>query len=236
MAENGAGGRRVLVTGANRGIGLEFARQLAARGDRVFAGVRDPARAEEVERIGATVLRLDVDDPASVAEATARVERDARGLDLLVNNAGILPQTPAAQELGALEGATLEQVLRTNAVGPILLAQACLPLLRRGERPLVASISSGWGSVAGAGAGWPYAYCASKATLNMLFRIFAGDVRGDGIIALLLDPGWVRTDMGGPGASVLPAETVRSMLTVIDGAGLPDSGRFMDRHGRDEPF
>ena len=232
-----AAGQVALVTGANRGLGLEFARQLLTRGARVFAGVRDPDGAGQLAalRDGArgrlTVLRLDVDDDASVDDAVARVARESGSLDLLINNAGILLDSPAGGELGSLDSEALRQAFRTNAIGPVLLAQRALSLLKRGQRPVVASVTSGWGIVSDAGAGWPYAYCASKAALNMLMRIFAGDVERDGVITVLLDPGWVRTDMGGADASLTSEASVRGLLGVIDSLTPESNGQLFDWRG-----
>lgn len=234
--------RRVLVTGANRGMGLEWARQTLARGARVWAGARHPEAADDLHRLRdehpdrLAIVALDVADADSVEAALRRVEHEAEGLDLLVNNAAILPDTPAGKELGKLDADTLLQTLRVNAVAPLLLAQRSLPLLRRGQDPVVVSISSGWGSVSRAGAGWPYAYCASKAALDMAMRIFAGDVREEGITSVLFDPGWVRTEMGGVGASLSPEQSVREMLAVVDGMGPEDTGRFLNRRGEDQPW
>lgn len=234
--------RRVLVTGANRGIGLESARQLLARGDRVFATARRPERAQALARLheeapdALSVLRLDVIDLDSIRAAAERVRSEAGALDWLINNAAILPKTPETERLGRLDPEAVAEVLRVNAVGALTVTQAFLPLLRRGERPLVASLTSGWGSVSEAAAGWPYAYCASKSALNMLMRILAAEAISDGIVSVLVDPGWVGTDMGGPNAPVTPEESVRALIAVLDRVGPRDAGRLLDRRGSDRPW
>ena len=138
--------------------------------------------------------------------------------------------------LGRLELAPALDVLRTNAVGPLLVAQAFLALLRRGAKPRVVSLSSGYGSVSANTGGFPYYYAASKAALNMLMRSFAADTAGAGITTVLLDPGWVRTDMGGPHAPVSARDSVAAMLAVIDALDARHNGTFLDRHGRPKPW
>jgi NAD(P)-dependent dehydrogenase (short-subunit alcohol dehydrogenase family) len=236
-----------LVTGANRGIGFEFVRQLLARRDRVYAGARDPGGATELRGLvetaegRLTIVALDVTDGAAIDAAARRIKENAGALDLLVNNAGILPETPAARTLGRLEASVLEEVLRVNAVAPLVIAQRCLPLLaegaRRGGAPsLVLNLSSGWGSLAWAGRGTPYAYAAGKAALNMYLRIFAAEAAEQRVIAILIDPGWVRTDMGGAGASVGPERSVGGMLRVADRLTPRDAGRFLDWQGNEQPW
>jgi NAD(P)-dependent dehydrogenase (short-subunit alcohol dehydrogenase family) len=128
-------------------------------------------------------------------------------------------------------GAALD-VLRTNAVGPLLVAQQFLGLLRKGTNACIVSLSSGYGSVSANSGGFPYFYAASKAALNMFMRSLAGDAAGAGVTTVLLDPGWVDTEMGGPHAPLTAPDSVASMLRVIDALGPLDNGRFLNRHGK----
>jgi NAD(P)-dependent dehydrogenase (short-subunit alcohol dehydrogenase family) len=235
---------RVLVTGANRGIGLEFARQLAARGDRVFATARDVRRAGELRDLAkqygedrVTILPLDVDSADSIRAAADTIRGETDGLDLLINNAGIYAARVGkdgqpAERLGDLDFEDALKVIRTNAVAPLILTQALLPLLKRGQQPKVVSITSGYGSVADNN-GFPYYYAASKAALNQFMRSLAADAAASGIIAIVMSPGWVQTDMGGAGAPITPEQSVAGMLEVIDGLIAKDNSTFKEWRGKE---
>ena len=235
---------RVLVTGANRGIGLEFARQLATRGDRVFATARDVRRAGELRDLAkqygehlVTMLPLDVDSADSIRAAAETVRKETDALDLLINNAGIYAARVGkdgqpAERLGDLNFEDALKVLRTNAVAPLILTQALLPLLKRGQQPKVVSITSGYGSVADNN-GFPYYYAASKAALNQFMRSLAGDAAASGIITIVMSPGWVQTDMGGAGAPITPEQSVAGMLNVIDGLTAKDNSTFKEWRGKE---
>jgi NAD(P)-dependent dehydrogenase (short-subunit alcohol dehydrogenase family) len=233
---------RVLVTGASRGIGLELVRQHARRGDEVQATCRHPAGARDLQALAAAsrgriqVSRLDVSDPASIHAAAAA---QTGPLDLLWSNAGVYPGSPGTpvQEglLGTLRDGDALSVLATNAVGPILLAQAFLQFLLRGDRPCLAAVSSGYGSLA-LNEGTPYWYGASKAALNMLHRSLAFDPGARGLLVLVLSPGWARTDMGGPGAPTPVEDAVAGMMRVVDEATPDRSGGFVDWRGRTVPW
>ena len=227
--------RRVLITGASRGIGLELARLYAASGALVFAACRDPARAAHRSE-PVVVVPLDVTDGASIAAAVERVSARVDALDLLVNNAGVYPGSVAAQlaattRLGALDGGAMLEVFRVNTVAPVIVAQAFAPLLRRGAVPRLVNVSSDAGSLARRDKGCNYTYPASKAALNMMTRCLAGDLAADGVIVVSVHPGFVRTDMGGPAAPRDPGETLPSLVRVIDGLTLADTGLFFNWDG-----
>lgn len=237
--------RRVLITGAGRGLGLEFTRRYLERGDRVFATCREPARARDLAALAGahgdrlTVVALDVADPGSIRAAHAAVRRRTRALDLLINNAGVYSRRGSedpTERIGTLTFDDALHVLRTNAVAPLMVTQQCLGLLDAGRRPRVVAISSEYGSVSENTGGFPYYYAASKAALNMLMRSLAAEARRRGIVAAILDPGWVRTDMGGPEAPLTPARSVAGMMTVIDGLTARDSGRFYTWEGTVAPW
>ncbi len=222
---------RILISGANRGIGLEFVRQWLRRSDiRIFATARRPQQAGELNALAGPqlcVLPMDVSDPASVRSAVARVADAVDGLDLLVNNAAIKPPD-AQQRLATLDPDSMLQTLRVNSLGPLLLAKECVPLLRRGSRPRLVNISSGMGSLTRKQGGGQYAYCASKSALNMVTRGLAADLGPSGIIVCSLHPGWVRTEMGGMEASLSTAESVAALLRVIDSLTPADNGGYLD--------
>jgi NAD(P)-dependent dehydrogenase (short-subunit alcohol dehydrogenase family) len=214
----------------------------------VFAACRTPARTPALADVAGaaggrvTVVPLDVADPSSIAECARIVAAATDRLDILINSAGVYssrgPADPhaAGEALGHLEMAAALDVLRTNAVGPLLVAQALLDLLRRGRHARLVSLSSGYGSVSANTGGFPYYYAASKAALNMFMRSLAGDCAEAGVTTVLVDPGWVRTDMGGPHAPLTAPDSVSSMLRVIDELEPGDNGRLLDRHGKPKPW
>ncbi len=221
-----AGDRVAVVTGANRGIGLEVTRRLAARGWTVLLGARSPDKAERVaaalsgpggQPARVRVLELDVAGDAS-AQAAGRTVLDRYGrLDVLVNNAAILYDT---WQYGATADlAVVHEAMETNLFGAWRVTQAMLPALRRGRHARVVNVSSEAGSLASMGAGTP-AYGVSKAALNALTCVLAADLRGDGILVNAVCPGWVATDMGGPGGRPV-AQGAASVLWAVD---LPDDG------------
>ncbi len=223
---------RVLVTGANRGIGLEFARQYLQRGSRVFAGYRRPDAAQHLESLKEshpdqlTILPLDVADADSIRASQQRVRTQVDSLDVLINNAGI----GVAEHLGALNFDDVLRVMRVNAVGPLLIAQEYLDLLRAGENAKIANVTSGYGSVS-QNSGFPYSYSASKAALHQLMRSLAAEIRQWGIMTVLLDPGWVQTDMGGPNAPLPVEQSAGGMIKVIDALTPERSGAFINWQG-----
>jgi len=238
--------QRVLITGAGRGIGLELARQYAARGDRVLAGCRDIERAPglraliDQHRDQVSVLPLEVTDVSSLTGAVQQAHRAIEGLDILINNAAINPgavtvEGPDGQRL--LDATRTLEVFNINVVAPVRVAQAFTSLLMHGTSPRVINISSGAGSLTYATDGGDgYSYAASKAGLNMMTRTYAWSVRDQGITAVMIDPGWVKTDMGGAGADLAPEESGRGLLAVIDGLTPEDTGRFLRYDGSEVPW
>jgi len=231
--------RRVIVTGANRGLGLEFVRQLIARGDCVIAACRDPQRAEALQALvhmqpdRLHVRTLDVADPESIAAFAENVALTFDGLDLLVNNAG---KNVRGERFGEVAGDALDSCFQTNAVAPFLLAQAFAPLLHKGDAPVVANLSSRLGSIALTKDFYTPSYAISKAALNMATVLLAQALKGDGVRVIALTPGWVKTDMGGDAAPVLPAASVSGMLAVIDATTMQGSGAFADYLGEPVPW
>jgi NAD(P)-dependent dehydrogenase (short-subunit alcohol dehydrogenase family) len=223
-----------LVTGANRGLGLEFVRQRLARGDHVVATARHPGRATALNALAGEhpgrlhVLPLDVANEKSrqeLAHELPLVLDDS--LDLLINNAGVLH---SGERWGHVEPAILEDSLRTNAMGPFLLTQALAPRLRDGGT--VANVSSSMGSITDVAEFRSPSYCISKAALGMATAQLARALRPRDITVVALCPGWVRTDMGGASAPLSPAEAVAGLMRVIDGLTPADTGRFIDWQGR----
>lgn len=240
MDESNSTNERVLVTGANRGLGLEFVRQYAERGARVFAGGRNPDAAGFLSRMvdrwphSVEVLPLDVTRRDSIDAAVNRIALDGDGsLDIVVNNAGT---SPRGEEFSNLDAASMAAVLEVNAIAPLIVAQRCHRLLVHSGRPRIVNISSSMGSLSEKDSGRHYSYSASKAALNMMTRAAAHDLAPEGMTVVALHPGWVQTDLGGPHAELTPAESVGDMLDVIDGLSASHSSRFLTRHGEDHPW
>ena len=239
--------RRVVVTGANRGLGLELSRQLVAAGDEVVATARQPKTADALNKLAAssggrlTVVRLDVGDADEIAAAALQIGERFEAVDLLVNNAGIwtAPGEPDRASSGALADlrpdAVLE-VLRVNAIAPLLVTQALAGLLAGAGRATVVNMSSGLGSIAGTAGRGNLAYAMSKAALNMLTRQLAAELRGQGVVVVALSPGWVATDMGGASAPLAPEESVHGILHVVDALTPAQSGTFLDHAGATLPW
>ncbi|TGP20203.1 MULTISPECIES: SDR family NAD(P)-dependent oxidoreductase [unclassified Mesorhizobium] len=213
-------GKVALITGGNRGIGLETARQLAELGFTALIGVRDLAKGEAAARtLGGSVkaIALDVAAPDAAAHATAEVERRFGRLDVLVNNAAI-HYDPSARALGP-DWTVIREAFETNVFGAWRVAVAFAPLLGASGHGRLVNVSSEGGSLASMGAGAP-AYSTSKATLNALTRILAAELRSTGVLVNSICPGWVATDMGGPGGRPV----AQGAAGIVWAATLPDDG------------
>jgi NAD(P)-dependent dehydrogenase (short-subunit alcohol dehydrogenase family) len=231
---------RAVVTGASRGIGFEYVRQLAARGDSVVAAVRDPARADAVRGIAGdvTILPLDVSDAASVATFA-----DALGsapLDLLVNNAGSygpqgFPEGAAYQAIGAVNFSIFAHILDANVLGPMRVTEALLAPLAA-AKGMVVMMSSDLGSITNNAQGGSHAYRSSKAALNMLTKGLSVDLAAQGISVVSMAPGWTQTDLGSHAAHWPVAESVRLQLETLAKLTRADSGRFVNLKGEAVPW
>lgn len=228
----------ILITGANRGLGLEFTRQYLAEGYAVIAACRNPLAAPALEELGRTargalsVIEVDVADTASVKRAAARVP--APMIDILVNCAGIFGTRGEA--LGSLDYDAWRAVLEVNLLGPARMCEAFLDQLARSDRRLIVTITSGLGSLADNSTGGYIPYRTSKAAVNMLMRSAAIDLKPRGVTCVVVNPGWVKTDMGGPNAQLSPEESVGAMRRLIAKLRPHDSGRFYNYDGREYPW
>jgi NAD(P)-dependent dehydrogenase (short-subunit alcohol dehydrogenase family) len=226
----------ILITGANRGIGLELARQYLAAGWQVIATCRDPASAAELNALACAELdvrALDVTDHAAI-DALAASLRDTP-LDVLVNNAGVIGPVPVAehierQHFGHLDYELWAQVLRTNTFGPVKLAEALLPNILAGQHKKIVTVSSTVGSIVERDTP-AFAYATSKTAVNKAMRLLAAQLRPQGVIVALLCPGYVKTRLDFGTADVEPGDSVAGMRTLIDGFTLADSGTFRRYNG-----
>jgi NAD(P)-dependent dehydrogenase (short-subunit alcohol dehydrogenase family) len=230
--------RIVLITGGNRGIGREVARQLARRGFRVVIGARDAASgreaAAEITAAGgkAEVLPLDVSDSASVRAAAAEFAGHADRLDVLINNAGIYPDRGV--NILTVSRDLLDRTLQTNTFGPVEVTQAFLPYLRRSRSPRVINVSSGYGQLDGLSPDVP-SYCLSKLALNGVTLLLSRALRADGVAVNSMCPGWVRTEMGGANADRSVEEGADTAVWLAAEAPQELTGRFF-RDRREIPW
>ena len=215
----------VLITGANRGVGLEFAKQYAAEGWRVHAACRDPEKATALKAVKGDVRlhKLEVTDEAQI-DALAKA-LGAEAIDVVINNAGIIGPDDS---FGRTDVEGWMQTLRVNALAPVRIAERLVPNLERGERKLLVNITSRMGSIADNSSGGSYAYRTSKAALNMAAKSMALDLKRKGIVVVVFHPGWARTDMGGRGATVPVADSVGGMRAKIATLAAADIGQFFN--------
>ena len=213
----------VLITGANRGIGLELARQYSTDGWDVIATARQSSA--ELDALGVRVERLDLAD----ADAVAGFAIDGP-LDLFIANAGTNhPMNPN----GAENARDWQTMMMVNAIAPFQLGHALLPKMAKGGKMI--AISSGMGSIGDNGGGW-IPYRTSKAALNMAWSCLALEAKSRGVTAVVLSPGWVKTRMGGTGAEITPEQSVSDMRALIDRLTVDDTGRFLRRNGSELPW
>lgn len=239
----------LLITGANRGIGLEHVRQGLAASDTVIAACRDPSASSELKRLlsqfGPASLRLeslDVANAASVSALAGRLKDVA--IDVLINNAGIYgpasapswPEGAKFQTLEAMDYELWENILRINLFGPFRLTAALLPNLLASKRKLVAMMSSELGSIALNTMGSSHAYRSSKAALNMVAHGLAIELKDQGVTVISLAPGWTRTELGGTGGDWAIEDSVAAQRKVLAEVGLADSGQFINLTGETLPW
>lgn len=221
----------VLVTGANRGIGLALARKFKAAGYTVLGTARKPDEAAELTTLGVQVLALDVASGDSVRALATKLT--GKPIDILINNAGVSNRGGGLEQLDFDD---VERTLAVNTIGPMRVTQALLPNLRLGSRKIVASISSRLASIELNTSGGYYGYRESKTALNQFMRTLGAELRAEGFICVALSPGWVRTDMGGSSAPLSPEESAAGLFTVIDGLAPDKTGSFLSYEGAVLPW
>lgn len=221
----------IFITGASRGLGLEFARQYAAAGWSVTAACRDPSKASDLAGLGVETVALDLADSESIRSAAESLR--GRSFDVLLSNAGVYGE---GQQFGRLSEAEWERVMLVNAIAPLKLTEAFLPHLLAGQKKLVVFLTSKMGSIADNSSGGAYIYRSSKAALNAAVKSLSIDLAPRGITTLLLHPGWVQTDMGGPNALVAPGDSIAGMRRQIDAVEPGQPLKFLDYTGASLPW
>ncbi|KAI3436581.1 hypothetical protein D9Q98_005997 [Chlorella vulgaris] len=235
-------GKTTLVTGANRGIGLEFVRQLLDKGNTVIATARQPAAADALQKLASTsdgrllLTQLDVSDPSSISQWAADVKSKVQHLDLVVNNAGIMTGLQGVKDVKAED---MLENFQVNAIGPLLVTQQLhkqgLLGSRSGGDTLVANMTSKMGSVDDNGSGGAYAYRASKAALNIVNKSMSIDLAGEGVSCVLMHPGYVITEMTGGNGLIDTNTCVKGLLGVLEG-DKELNGRWYDYSGKVVPW
>ena len=224
----------VLITGASRGLGLQFTRQSAADGWRVFAACRDPAGAKDLAAVEGDVAveTLDVDDGPQVAALANKLS--GQPIDVLINNAGIYGPKDLTRD--TIDYDAWRRVFRTNAMSPLAVSAAFAANVAHGGQKKIVTLSSIMGSIAENDSSGDFIYRSSKAAVNAVMKSLAGDLKSEGITVTVVHPGWVRTDMGGPEAAIEATESVTGMRAVIAGLKESDSGHFFNYDGTEIPW
>ena len=223
-----------LITGTNRGLGLEFVRQYAADDWKVIATCRRPDEAEALGAVEGSVqiYPLDVTNFARIEQLARKLSGVA--IDLLINHAGIYG--PHVTPYHNIEYGAWCEVLRVNTMAPLKMSAAFLDHLNKGQHKKIVTISSKMGSITDNTSGGAYIYRSSKAALNAVMKSLSMDLRDQGFTVVVLNPGWVRTDMGGSNASIDSFESVAGQREVINNLRIEDSGRFLHYDGSEIPW
>lgn len=230
--------KRIVITGANRGLGLAYTTQLLEAGNRVFGTVRVSSNTESLEELKVaypeqlTIHSADITSSQGIDALFQAIVQETAGLELLFNNAGILTHD---QTLESVEHNDLRENFMINAVAPVMLTQKLLPLLKKGSSPIVINISSSFASLNLKNNDMPtrYSYSMSKAALNMFTKTLAGELEADGITVVSIHPGWVRTGIGGPDARFSPEESARAVLQTVEQLTLAQTGKYLAWDGRE---
>lgn len=231
--------KTALITGTNRGIGLEFVRQYAADGWRVLACCRNPAAANALNRLAVqypdqvNIHPLDVANHQQIEQLARALSNQA--IDLLINNAGVYPSNHG-DTFGKTDYAAWEHTFEVNTMAPLKMTEAFIQQVSSSELKTVITITSKMGSIADNRGGGSYIYRSSKAAVNIVMKSLSIDLNASRIIAILLHPGWVRTDMGGPNGLISTEQSVIGMRQVISRLKFADSGKFFAFDGQIVPW
>ena len=238
--------RRIMVTGSSRGIGFEFVRQLLDEGYQVIACNREPSKYPDLielnEKFGENLILVDLDvsSKISIINAYDKLSKEIDGLDILINNAGIRfgGDEKYCDKLGLLFKEDFNRIFAVNTIGPILIIEKFLPLIRNGENPIIVNISSTSGSIERrTKPGGGYSYSASKSALNMITKVLSIDLKDENITVISMHPGWVKTTMEyTENAPLTTYESVKGITNVIDNLTIEDTGKFYDWKGNELPW
>jgi NAD(P)-dependent dehydrogenase (short-subunit alcohol dehydrogenase family) len=215
----------VVITGANRGIGLELVKIYAGRGDTVLACCRNPGAATDLAEVAGTVeiLETEVSDAKSVAALAESLQ--SRAVDILINNAGIMGPAPAKQSVQEMDFEGWAETFAVNSMAPVRIMQALMANLRASSDAKLVTITSQMGALS-LDMPMAYAYCASKAALNKFMKMAALELGKEGINVCVIHPGWVQTDMGGAAADITPQQSAEGIVKTIDGLNADTIGSF----------
>jgi NAD(P)-dependent dehydrogenase (short-subunit alcohol dehydrogenase family) len=233
----------VLITGANRGLGLEFAKQYAADGWQTLATARQPEKADALQQLASkhsnlVLHELNIADDESIQDLADRL--DGKPIDVLLHNSGIYPRE--GQTIGQIDYDGWREALETNLLGTMRLTEALLKNVAASERRQIAAISTSMASLRGvqggsvAQAGTSYQYRTSKTALNMALSVLAKELEPRGISVVMIDPGWVKTEMGGPRAQLTPEQSIAGIRKVLAGVPMEISGKFIGYDGVLRPW
>jgi NAD(P)-dependent dehydrogenase (short-subunit alcohol dehydrogenase family) len=231
--------KTILITGANRGIGLELTKQYAVEGCRVVACSRDPKKSVALNSMATKypelikIHALDVSDSAQIERLAQTLSNEP--IDILINNAGIYPKTDASG-FGNTNYTDWMTAFSINTMAPLKMAETFVKQIALGKQKIIVTITSQMGSIEDNSSGGNYLYRSSKAAANMVMKSLAVDLRAKGIIAVAFNPGWVKTDMGGPNAMISVEQSVAGMRQVISKLTLTDSGKFLGYEGNEIPW
>ena len=231
----------ILVTGANRGIGLALVREFVSLGHRVVAGCRSRQHADELSELAkvhpdsVSLVQIDIASDESVADSVAPVRESLGNLDILFNNAGVFPEE-GDESLETISLQHFREAFETNVLGALRMVRAYLPLLMEAEDPRILNMSSGAGSISGKDESNYYAYSTSKAALNMLTRAMAAELKPKGVTVVAISPGWVKTEMGGKHAEITPEESAGALAATALRLTLEDTSSFLGRDGSRDSY
>ncbi|MBY9000207.1 MAG: SDR family oxidoreductase [Candidatus Heimdallarchaeota archaeon] len=225
----------ILITGASRGLGLEFTKQYLNRGDNVIATCRQPENAKELETLqkdfgkNLEIEQLDVTSKKSIADLYRKLSDKSIKINLLINNAGIISgNEKEGPPFGELNKEDFSKVYQVNTVSPILISEKFLPLLKDVNEPKIVNISSMSGSISNRTRSGGYAYSSSKSALNMMTKTLSNELKEMEITVVVIHPGWVQTDMGGENAPLELESSIMGIIKVIDSLSIADTGKFYD--------
>ncbi|MBN2155314.1 MAG: SDR family oxidoreductase [Candidatus Lokiarchaeota archaeon] len=233
----------ILITGSNRGIGLEFTKQYLLRNDSVIATCRSPTTARKLQNLKKQyknrlmIVEMDVSNFKSIQKAYEKISGKINSINILINNAGIISGNEETEyRMGTMHQEDFLHVFNVNSIAPVWISERFLNLLVKGSNPKIINITSRMGSITEKTDKSHYSYCMSKAALNMASKLLANDLESQKIGVWAIHPGWSKTDMGGYHAPLDPKKTVSSMIRLIDGKTIPETGKFLNWDGKEIPW